>query len=172
LRGRTWTPGPPYHCTGTVYGERYRAFRVADTAYLLKLILYIANNPVKAGLVSTERLFEVLGGTGDKGRTAYEELIRLNFVPVSQAPTQSAFQSERRSDQLQTILEEMLRGRVTVEIARFLNVTDRCVRGYRTETQEPGCTDALSPVPDKNSLPHELQTIASLGTIQQESRSG
>jgi REP element-mobilizing transposase RayT len=174
-----------YHCTGTVYGERYRAFRVADTAYLLKLILYIANNPVKAGLVkhpaeyrwcahmeivsqkagivSTERLFEVLGGTGDKGRTTYEELIRQNFASVSQAPTQSAFQSERRSDQLQTLLEEVLGGRATVdflrsgghdtlsnrlrreffqlassqgykivEIAHALNVTDRCVRGYRT----------------------------------------
>jgi len=173
-----------YHCTGTVYGERYRAFHVADAAYLLKLILYIANNPVKAGLVKhpaeyrwcahmeivsqkaalvyTERLFEALGGTADKGRTAYEELIRLNFASVSQAPTQSAFQSERRSDRLLVMLEEILGGRLTVdcirsgghdaisnqlrrefflmassqgfrtaEIARALNVTDRCVRGYR-----------------------------------------
>ena len=145
-----------YHCTGTVYGERYRAFRVADTAYLLKLILYIANNPVKAGLVkhpaeyrwcahmeivsqkagivSTERLFEVLGGTADKGRTAYEELIRQNFVPVSQAATQSAFQSERRSDRLRREFFQLASGQgfKTVEIARVLNVTDRCVRGYRT----------------------------------------
>lgn len=170
-----------YECTGTVYGERYRAYRVANTRYLLKLILYIANNPIKAGLaslpaeyrwcahweivcrkpgiVAKERLFEVLGGTTENGRTTYDDLILQKYFPVSQALTDSAFESEYRLDLLETILEEMLGGRSTVsgirsgardsfsnqlrrefillafgqgfkpgEIARTLNVTDRCVR--------------------------------------------
>jgi len=132
-----------YHCTGTVYGERYRAFPVYDKAYLLRLILYIANNPVKAGLVkhpaeyrwcahmeivsnkggvvSVSRLFDLLGGSGKNDRTAYEQgihtykqLIRKNFLMVSLATTTNAFVSERRSDQLEALLKEMLGDRATV----------------------------------------------------------
>lgn len=40
-----------YNCIGTVFGQRYRSYRVTDFGYLLRLILYIANNPVKAGMV-------------------------------------------------------------------------------------------------------------------------
>jgi putative transposase len=175
-----------YQCTGTVYGERYKTYHVKDAAYLIQLILYIANNPVKAGIVrhpaayrwcahkdilsgqsdivSTERLFEVLGGSGDKGRNVYEKMIRRNFTSASQAATPIAFHEERRTERLQALLVEMLAGRTTVEslrcgrrdarssqlrrefvglasdqgykvaeIADVLQVSDRCVRGYRLE---------------------------------------
>ena len=166
-----------YHCSGTVYGERYRAFPVTDTAYLLKLILYIANNPVKAGLVkhpaeyrwcahmeivsnkggvvSASRLFDILGGSDkndmtafEQGARSYDQLIRQNFLPVSQAPSPSAFISERRSDQLETLLHQMLHerfgDRLTIgqlrsgsrdpEILRFRNQFVRAAtkHGYKT----------------------------------------
>lgn len=38
-------------CTGTVYGTRYRVFPVTDKAYFYQLIMYLAHNPVKAGIV-------------------------------------------------------------------------------------------------------------------------
>lgn len=132
-----------YHCTGTVYGERYRAYPVADTPYLLRLIFYIANNPVKAGLVkhpaeyrwcahmevvsnkggvvSVGRLFDILGGSDKNDRTAfeagahsYDQLIRQNFIPVSTAPDVPAFTSERRIEQLEVMLAEMLGDRATI----------------------------------------------------------
>ena len=173
-----------YHCSGSIFGQRYRAFTVGTTSYLLQLILYIANNPVKAGLVkhpseyrwcahmdvvsrrsgivSAQQLFEIIGGTAEKGAKVYDELIRQNIFAVSQVATESAFVSERRADQLEALLDEMIgdrtsighirsgsrdtlsillrrefiglatsQGYKTAEIARLLNVTDRCVRGIR-----------------------------------------
>lgn len=40
-----------YNRSGTVYGRRYSSYHVKDMRYLKKLILYIAHNPVKAGIV-------------------------------------------------------------------------------------------------------------------------
>jgi len=40
-----------YNRSGTVYGGRYSASLVADTRYYYQLLKYIANNPVKAGIV-------------------------------------------------------------------------------------------------------------------------
>ena len=173
-----------YHCSCSIFGQRYRAFTVGTTSYLLQLILYIANNPVKAGLVkhpseyrwcahmdvvsrrsgivSAQQLFEIIGGTAEKGAKVYDELIRQNIFAVSQVATESAFVSERRADQLEVLLDEMIgdrtsighirsgsrdtlsillrrefiglatsQGYKTAEIARLLNVTDRCVRAIR-----------------------------------------
>lgn len=129
-----------YHCSGSVYGQRFRAYPVDKTSYLLQLILYIANNPVKAGLVkrpseyrwcahlevvsrrggivSTQRLFEILGGTAEKGAKVYNELIRQNIVPVSQAPTESDFIRERRADQLEALLDETIGDRTSIKHIR------------------------------------------------------
>jgi len=40
-----------YNRCGTIYGDRFKSNIVPDTTYFLKLLQYIANNPVKAGLV-------------------------------------------------------------------------------------------------------------------------
>ncbi|MHB8963637.1 MAG: transposase, partial [Saccharofermentanales bacterium] len=40
-----------YDRSGTIYGDRFKSNIVPDTTYFLKLLQYIANNPVKAGLV-------------------------------------------------------------------------------------------------------------------------
>lgn len=40
-----------YSRTGTIFGNRYNVFPVLDTRYLIKLIEYIAHNPVKAKIV-------------------------------------------------------------------------------------------------------------------------
>ena len=43
-----------YNRTGTVYGGRYTASLVTDTRYYYQLLKYIANNPVKAGIVKNQ----------------------------------------------------------------------------------------------------------------------
>jgi len=176
-----------YHCSGAVYGQRFHARTVNTTSYLMQVILYIANNPVKAGLVkhpseyrwcahleiisrnsgvvSTGRLFEIIGSNQKNGEQLYNDLIQRN-INVSNAPTECAFFSERRSDQLSALLAEMIgertsldhicsgsrdalsaqirrkfiplaidKGFKTGEIAKLLGVTDRCVR-YLTPRQQ------------------------------------
>jgi len=126
-----------YKCTGAVFGTRYHLFSVSDMPYLRQLLQYIAYNPVKAGivkdpteyrwsahlevasfrsqLVSTNRLFEILGGTVEKGARTYDILIRHNISALSKAPTIKAFDKEYRISQLRILLEEILDGRMTVE---------------------------------------------------------
>ena len=129
-----------YNCSGTVYGQRYRAFSVLHTPNLFKLILYIFNNPVKAGIVKNpqnyrwcahlevlnrripivarERLFELLGSSRDEGAAAYKNLIKGRLGKTSQAPTDSAFNNELRSETLDMLFEEFLDGKVSAEYIR------------------------------------------------------
>lgn len=178
-----------YETTGTIYCERYRAFAVTETRYLMKLILYIAFNPIKVGivkhpadyfwsahtdistncneLVSIQRLFEMLGCTPEEGALTYGQLIRQELFPVSRAPNHNAFLIEQRCENLEMLLEEMLANRAPAslirsgnrdafsnqlrnefinlaakqgfknsEIARFLNMTDRCIRQYRVQKRK------------------------------------
>ncbi len=137
-----------YNCTGTAYGQRYRSYPVVGFGYLLRLILYIANNPVKAGMVkhlseykwcahleivssrgrvvSINRLFQILSRSDQEDRIAFEQgadtydhLIRQNIVPVSKALTTAAFDKERRQEMLETLLAEVLDGQMS--IGEFLN---------------------------------------------------
>ena len=118
-----------HQCSGSAYGQRFHAFNVHDRKYLLQLILYIANNPVRAGLVthpsqyrwcahkeisskkdglvSVNGLLETLGATADEGATVYGELIKQNFFPVSQAKTNCDFMLERRSEQMADLLDQV-----------------------------------------------------------------
>ncbi len=125
-----------YRCSGAVFGTRYHVYPVTDMPYFRQLLLYIAHNPVKAGivktptdyrwsahvevaslksnLVSAQRLFEILGGTAEKGSQVYDTLIRQNNDNVSKAPSIRAFNREYRVSQLSGVLEEIIKGRMTV----------------------------------------------------------
>lgn len=129
-----------YNCSGTVYGQRYRAFSVLDTPHFFKLILYIFNNPVKAGIVKNprnyrwcahldivtrripivarERLFALLGSTIEEGAAAYKALIKGSLGKPSQASTEGAFNNELRSETLDMLFEEFMDGQVSVEHVR------------------------------------------------------
>lgn len=92
-----------YQRTGTVYGKRFSDYVIKDQRYLRKLIQYIANNPVRAGivksaaqykwgahlevispyhshlhLISKQTLFGLLASGIDQGRQTYLNLFRLN----------------------------------------------------------------------------------------------
>lgn len=128
-----------YHCTGTVFGGRYKSYPVLNTAYLIKLIEYIAYNPVKAGivkkvsdyrwcahldllterqsLVDRNRLYLLLGGTPELGLTIYTHLFDDALADLPE-PRQSDFIQSRRSDTLETLLHESLPPGLTLAIIR------------------------------------------------------
>ena len=84
--------------SGAIFCNRYSVTEVNGQKYLSNLIQYIAINPLKAGLVqkigeyrwcshlelvsrkqeliASQRLFELLGGTIDKGKSTYIEIIQ------------------------------------------------------------------------------------------------
>ena len=84
--------------SGSVFENRYQAQDVDGLKYLHAVIKYILLNPIRAGLnekmteyrwsahldiaqkrpayVNSQRLFEILGGTPEKGRFIYQELIQ------------------------------------------------------------------------------------------------
>ena len=84
--------------SGAVFENRYQAQDVDGLKYLHAVIKYILLNPIRAGLnekmteyrwsahldiaqkrpvyVNSQRLFEILGGTPEKGRFIYQELIQ------------------------------------------------------------------------------------------------
>jgi len=89
--------------SGAVYGKRFTDFFVEDQRYLEQLMLYIANNPVKAGiakspsryrwsahfeilskaksryqLVAKPVLFEILGFTVEEGLKRYLQIFNDN----------------------------------------------------------------------------------------------
>jgi REP element-mobilizing transposase RayT len=87
-----------YKTTGAVFENRYHAQEVDGLKYLHAVIQYLAMNPIRAGLnekvtdyrwsahldiaqkrpvyVSSQRLFEILGGAPEKGRLIYQDLIQ------------------------------------------------------------------------------------------------
>jgi len=172
-----------HHHKDTVYSQRFRAYHVHDRSYFLNLVLYIAYNPVKAGIVAhpseyiwgahldiltkrTEflainRLFELLCGDSVKGFIFYQKLINHEIIPLSNARTDNEFLAERIADQLHNIMNEMINSRTPIEqiqstkhdtkeiqirrefirlanekgyksteIAKFLNLSQQCVRHY------------------------------------------
>jgi REP element-mobilizing transposase RayT len=90
-----------YGRSGTVYGGRYKDYYVNSTRYFLKLVLYIAYNPVKAGIVEDtsdypwsghfeilsrkrlgvlekSELYSLLGVNINDGKSGYKELFQMN----------------------------------------------------------------------------------------------
>jgi len=129
-----------HSCSGTVYGTRYRVFPVTDKAYFIQLLKYIAHNPVKAGIVrhpteyrwsahmeiastrgtivSTKRLFEILGGNLENGSKNYDTLIRQNVTAGSSAQDQKSFDAEYRAQNLANLLDDTIKGQITIAIIR------------------------------------------------------
>lgn len=119
-----------YTRSGTVFGGRYTCCPISEEAYFHKLVFYIANNPVKAGLakhpseyywcahrefftmrrglVSRNRLLEILGGSVEKGWEAYSTLISESFDPQLPVLTQRDFVRQRQIEELNKLLEETL----------------------------------------------------------------
>ena len=127
-------------CTGTVYGTRYRVFPVTDKAYFYQLIMYLAHNPVKAGIVkhpveyrwsahmeiasthgsiiSTKRLFEILGGNVENGSQTYDSLIRQTATAAAMAQDHKTFLTEFRAQNLSSLLDETIKGQITMKRIR------------------------------------------------------
>ncbi len=120
-----------YHSSGTVYGGRYKSLLITEKAYLLQLIFYIANNPVKAGMVrrpreyrwcahtelvarepgiiAKRRLFEILGDSVEQGKDIYKAIILAPFNPEAAIRTQSDFIREGQIENLEILFRELLR---------------------------------------------------------------
>jgi hypothetical protein len=97
---------------------------------MLQLIRYIANNPVKADMVkqpsdyrwsahmeivasrqiivAKNRLFEIIGGTENKGEKAYHALIADHIDSTAVEPVQSEFVRQRRVKILESLLIDAL----------------------------------------------------------------
>lgn len=129
-----------YSRSGSVYGERYRSYPISDRAYLIQLIRYIANNPVKAGIVtqlsdyrwcadmeirakrctilSRKRLFEVIGGSDERGRAVYQRLIKQKIELFFHSSTQREFIQDCHSESVDALLLKTLDGGALVEHVR------------------------------------------------------
>lgn len=115
-----------YHTSGALFSNRYSAEEVSEPEYFNAVIKYIALNPVRAGivqkigdyrwsahmdllqkrdgLVHSQRLFEILGRTPERGRTLYLEMIQLAQTQPCPVPRQSDYRLNRK----QKILESQL----------------------------------------------------------------
>lgn len=128
-----------YQCSGTVYGGRYKCYMVSEIPYLLRLVVYIANNPVKAsivgkisdyrwgahldlvasqpGIVARDRLFTLLGGSPVLGRFAYQQLINKPSAGDTE-PRQSDFVQSRRTSQLEILFQASIPTGLTADLIR------------------------------------------------------
>lgn len=119
-----------YHTSGALFGNRYTAEEVSEPDYFSSVIKYIALNPVRAGivqrigdyrwsahmdliqkkngLVHSQRFFEILGRTLEKGRGLYGEMIQLAEAQPSPVPRQSDFRFKRKQKLLEAQLASFL----------------------------------------------------------------
>lgn len=113
-----------YRTSGALFGNRYAAEEVSEPDYFSSVIQYIALNPVRAGivqkigdyrwsahmdliqkkdgLVHSQRLFEILGRTSEKGRELYLEMIQLAQSLPSPVLRQSDFRLKRKQKLLES----------------------------------------------------------------------
>jgi len=119
-----------YHTSGAVFGNRYAVEEVSEADYFGNVIKYIAMNPVRAGivqnigeyrwsahldlvqkkdrLVNSQRLFEILGRTPEKGRALYLEMIHHAQSQPGPVPRQKDFQIKRKQQRLESQLVTFL----------------------------------------------------------------
>lgn len=118
-----------YSRSGTVYGERYSAFNVIDDRHFLQLLYYIANNPVKAGLVkhpsqyrfcahleivsqkelliNKPRLFSYIDTSYEKALKAYMSFMESHFDKPLTAVSPLCIITNKRCEKLITLLKEV-----------------------------------------------------------------
>lgn len=126
-----------YGRTGTIFGNRYNVFPVVDTRYLIKLIEYIAHNPVKAKivrlaseykwsghtdvvtnhqrLVDVKRLFDLLDESRTRAKEIYMSLVECHLELPMQThlevqEVQKLIQIERRKESIEVTLMYFLDG--------------------------------------------------------------
>lgn len=117
-----------YNRSGTIFGQRYKSYIIQDTKYFLRLLLYIAYNPVKAELakrpeeyrwsahtdvvkssgkiIDRKELMAVIDKSPKRAYSIYMDLIREKIELDSLPDGACEFLALRRSEQLETILKE------------------------------------------------------------------
>ncbi len=115
-----------YHTSGAVFGNRYAVEEISEADYFGNVIKYMALNPVRAGivqnigeyrwsahldlvqkkdrLVNSQRLFEILGRTPERGRTFYLEMIQHAQSQPGPLLRQKDFQAKRKQQRLESQL--------------------------------------------------------------------
>ncbi len=122
--------GKKYRISGSIFGSHYSVSEVNDKKYLVSVIQYIARNPIKPNLVQkitdyrwsahleivarkqenvcSNRLFELLGGNIEKGKSIYFKLIQEAQQKVEQNSARNISPSNRRIDALESQLVSFL----------------------------------------------------------------
>ena len=115
-----------YGKSGTAFGIRCKVIGITDEPYFLQLIHYIANNPVRAGIVDhpdqypwsahrdvlrgekrivdCSRLFGLIGDSEKSGMDRYLDLLRNHNHKVSRAKNTEQFMIEQRVALLDLLL--------------------------------------------------------------------
>ncbi|NCA97939.1 MAG: hypothetical protein EOM08_03455 [Clostridia bacterium] len=136
-----------HRLSGSVFGSHYSASEVNDKKYLVSVIQYIAANPVKPNLVQkineyrwcahleivarkqeniiSNRLFELLGGNNDKGKSCYFKLIQEAQQKVEQNSALDLSLSNRRLNTLESQLMSFLASQNNTPTLKQIRSNDR-----------------------------------------------
>ncbi len=134
-----------YHRTGTIFGSPYKAYYIKDTKYLIRVIQYIAENPVKAKLVkqasaykwsahseiiakhtdivAKKRLFFYLSDDQEKGLVIYMDLLNASQyydkTSVEAKVFNELLNQEIKREKLEVIIQEFCDSNEFEEAALF-----------------------------------------------------
>ena len=119
-----------HQTSGAVFENRYQAQEVDGLKYLHAVIKYMILNPARAGLnekmteyrwsahldlaqkrpvyVNNQRLFEILGGTPEKGRLVYQELIQSAHKDPKSKLNPREYHFKRKINILENLLASYL----------------------------------------------------------------
>ncbi|HAL73554.1 MAG TPA: hypothetical protein DCM45_00505 [Clostridiales bacterium] len=124
----------------TAYGPRFRAYHVENRSYLLNLILYLAFNPVRAGIAnhpseyiwcshmdiltnnndsfSYDRLLCLLNNNYERGLKYYHNLINQKIITLTRAQNDNEFLTERVNEKLQKLLIELMSNQNAEDVSK------------------------------------------------------
>ena len=127
-----------YNRTGTIFGNRYKSHIVSDKKYFLKLLQYIAYNPVKAELVKhpsqykwcahkemiskksllidKDRLLLHIDTSSSKALMTYLDIVDDKKTGITTVDDIKDLVIERRNEQLVTLLQKTFSNEMIVQI--------------------------------------------------------
>lgn len=136
-----------HRLSGSVFDSHYSASEVKDKKYLVSVIQYIATNPIKPSLVQkineyrwcahleivarkqenilSNRLFELLGGNYEKGKSHYFKLIQEAQQKVEQNTALDINLSSQRINALESQLVSFLASQNNTPTLKQIRSDDR-----------------------------------------------